>query len=132
MAEIPIGAKGEQKTMVTTDIAVDFMGLDTARVLGTPWLIMLLEMTARNLIKRYLEPDFDSVGTHVDVKHLAATPLGMRVTFHAEIVSVDERRVTCRVEAFDEKEKVAEGMHERFVINVPRFAARVQAKLRGE
>lgn len=128
MAEIPVGAKGEHKTLVTSDIAIDFLGLETARVLGTPWLIMLLEMTARNLIKKYLEPDFDSVGTHVDVKHLAATPMGMRVSFHAEIVEVEERRVRCRVEAFDEKEKIAEGTHERFVINVPRFAARVQAK----
>ena len=128
MAEIPIGAKGEHKTLVTSDIAIDFLGLESARVLGTPWLIMLLEMTSRNLIKKYLEPDFDSVGTHVDVKHLAATPMGMRVSFHAEIINVDERRVTTRVEAFDEKEKIAEGTHERFVINVPRFAARLQAK----
>jgi fluoroacetyl-CoA thioesterase len=128
MAEIPIGAKGEHKTLVTSDIAVDFLGLAAARVLGTPWLIMLLEMTSRNLIKKYLEPDFDTVGTHVDVKHLAATPMGMRVSFHAEIVEVADRRVTCKVEAFDDKEKIAEGRHERFVINVPRFAARVQAK----
>lgn len=131
MAEIPVGAKGEHKTLVTSDIAIDFLGLEHARVLGTPWLIMLLEMTCRNLIKTFLDADFDSVGTHVDVKHLAATPLGMRVSFHAEIVNVDERRVTCRVEAFDEKEKIAEGMHERFVINVPRFAARVQEKLKA-
>ncbi len=128
MAEIPIGAKGEHKTLVTSDIAIDFLGLESARVLATPWLIMLLEMTSRNLIKKFLEPDFDSVGTHVDVKHLAATPMGMRVSFHAEIINVDERRVTTRVEAFDEKEKIAEGTHERFVINVPRFAAKLQAK----
>ncbi len=131
MAEIPIGAKGEHKTLVTGDIAVDFLGLESARVLGTPWLIMLLEMTSRNLIKQYLEADFDTVGTHVDVKHLAATPMGMRVSFHAEIAAVDERRVTCKVEAFDEKEKIAEGTHERFVIHVPRFAARLQAKRNG-
>lgn len=131
MPDIPIGAKGEHSTLVTSDIAIDFLGQDDARVLGTPWLIMLLEMTARNTIKRYLEDGFDSVGTHVDVKHLAATPMGMRVTFHAEIVHVDERRVTCRVEAFDEQEKVAEGMHERFVINVGRFAARLLAKRTG-
>lgn len=132
MPGIPIGAKGEYKTMVTTDIAIDFLGREDARVLATPWLIMLLEMTCRNLIKEHVEPGFDSVGTHVDVKHLAATPLGMRVTFHAEVVNVDERRVNCRVEAFDEREKIAEGTHERFVINVERFAGRIQAKLRGE
>jgi predicted thioesterase len=118
--------------MVTTDIAIDFLGRDDARVLATPWLIMLLEMTCRNLIKQHIDEGYDSVGTHVDVKHLAATPMGMRVSFHAEVVNVDERRVTCRVEAFDEREKIAEGMHERFVIHVERFAGRIQAKLRGE
>lgn len=131
MADIPVGATGEERTLVTTEIAIDFMGVEDARVLGTPWLIMLLEMTARNLIKRYLDEGFDSVGTHVDVRHLAATPLGMSVTFHAEILEVNDRRVRCRVEAFDEKEKVAEGTHERFVINVARFGQRVQAKLKG-
>jgi predicted thioesterase len=129
MAEIPVGAKGEEKTLVTTEIAIDFMGIEDARVLGTPWLIMLLEMTCRNLIKRFLDDGFDSVGTHVDVRHLAATPLGMSVTFHAEILDVADRRVRCRVEAYDEKEKIAEGTHERFVVNIARFGQRVQAKL---
>lgn len=128
MPEIPIGAKGEEHRLVTSDIAIDFLGLENARVLGTPFLIMLLEMTARNTIKRYLDEGFDSVGTHVDVKHLAATPMGMSVTCHAEIIEVNDRRVLCTVEAYDEKEKIAEGKHERFVIHVERFAARVQAK----
>lgn len=131
MAQIPVGATGELKRLVTTEIAIDFMGLEDARVLGTPWLIMLLEMTARNTIKRYLEDGFDSVGTHVDVRHLAATPLGMSAIFHAEIVEVNDRRVRCKVEAFDEKEKIAEGTHERFVIHVARFGERVKAKSRS-
>ncbi|MBL8228588.1 MAG: thioesterase family protein [Bryobacterales bacterium] len=131
MAQIPVGATGELKRLVTTEIAIDFMGLEDARVLGTPWLIMLLEMTARNTIKRYLEEGFDTVGTHVDVRHLAATPLGMSATFHAEILEVNDRRVRCKVEAFDEKEKIAEGTHERFVIHVARFGERVKAKSRS-
>jgi predicted thioesterase len=83
------------------------------------------------LIKRYLDDGFDSVGTVVNIKHLAATPLGMSVTFNAEILEVNERRVMCKVEAFDEREKVGEGLHERFVINVERFAARLQTKIAG-
>jgi predicted thioesterase len=131
MAEIPVGAKGEHKQLVTSEIAVDFLGLEGARVLGTPYLIMLLEMTSRNTIKQYLEDGFDSVGTLVNVRHLAATPLGMSVTLRSEVVQVNDRHVVCKVEAFDEKEKIAEGTHERFVVNVARFASRVQAKRAG-
>ncbi|MCS7025174.1 MAG: thioesterase family protein [Bryobacteraceae bacterium] len=114
---------------MTSEIAIDFLGLEQARVLATPWLIMLLEMTARNMIKTYLDEGFDSVGTHVDVRHLAATPLGMSIRCCAEVIQVQDRRVRCKVEAFDEKEKIAEGTHERFVIHIARFAQRVQAKL---
>ena len=131
MVQIPIGTKGESQLLVTSDVAVDFLGTESARVLGTPHLIASLEMAARNAIKDQLEEGFDTVGTHIDVRHLAATPVGMRATFHAEVVSVDGRRVSCKVEAYDEKEKIAEGTHDRFIINVERFAARVQAKAKG-
>jgi fluoroacetyl-CoA thioesterase len=131
MAEIPIGARGEHKLLVTTEVAVDFLGLDTARVLSTPHLVGFLEMTARNAVKPLLGPDEDTVGTHVNVSHLAATPIGMQVTFRADVISVNGQRVNFRVEAFDEKEKIAEGTHERFIVNVPRFAARLQAKAAG-
>ena len=110
---------------------MDFLGLESARVLGTPFMIGLMEMTARNTIKTFLDEGFDTVGTEVNVRHLAATPLGMSVTFTAEILEVKDRRVLCKVEAFDEREKIGEGTHERFVIHVERFAARLQAKLNG-
>jgi fluoroacetyl-CoA thioesterase len=129
MAEIPIGAKGEHKILVTPDIAIDFLGHEGARVLATPNMIMLMEMTCRNLIKSYVEDGFDSVGTEVNVKHLAATPIGMSVTFQAEVLEVSDRRVLCRVDAFDEREKIGEGTHERFIINIARFASRLAAKL---
>ncbi|MBI3683295.1 MAG: thioesterase family protein [Acidobacteria bacterium] len=129
MAGIPIGATGAHKILVTPEVAVDFLGLEGARVLGTPFLIAFLEMTARNAIKPHLEDGFDTVGTEVNVRHLAATPLGMHVSFHAEVLEVNDRRVVCKVEAFDEKEKISEGTHERFVVHVARFASRVQAKL---
>jgi fluoroacetyl-CoA thioesterase len=132
MAQVPIGAKGEHKMLVTSEVAIDFLGMENARVLGTPYLIGFLEMTARNAIKPYLEEGYDTVGTHVDVRHLAATPMGMQVRFHAEVIGVDDRRVRCKVEAFDEKEKIAEGTHERFIINVARFATRLVAKAAGK
>jgi predicted thioesterase len=128
MDRIRPGLTGESVVEVTEEIAIDFLGLDSARVLGTPFLVMLLEMTARNAIKPLLDHGYDSVGADVSIKHLAATPLGMRVTFRAEVIEVDGRRVRFRVEAEDEKEKVCEGTHERFVVNVSRFAERVKAK----
>lgn len=113
---------------MTSDVAISFLGVDEGRVLSTPNLIGFLEMTARNLIKAHLPDGWDSVGTRVDVRHLAATPIGMTVRLEAEVVEVAEGRVTCRVEAWDDREKIAEGTHERFPIEVARFTRRVQGK----
>lgn len=125
---IPVGTRGEHRRAVTSDIAINFLGLEGARVLGTPYLIMLLEMTSRDSIVPLLEAGYDSVGTEVNVRHLAATPLGMEVRFNSEVIDVDDRRVRFKVEAFDQKEKIADGTHERFVINVERFAKRLAEK----
>jgi fluoroacetyl-CoA thioesterase len=129
MAQIPIGTTGTSQRLVTSDIAIDFLGTDSARVLATPHLIGLLEFTCRDSILPLLEPGFDSVGTDVSVKHLAAAPMGMQVRFLSEVIAVNDRRVTFKVEAYDEKEKISEGTHERFIINIARFATRLQAKL---
>jgi fluoroacetyl-CoA thioesterase len=129
MDKIRPGVIGEHLTTVSDDIAISFLGLESARVLGTPFLIMLIEMTARNSLKPLLENGFDSVGSDVSIRHLAATPIGMQVRFRTELTEVDGRRVRFRVEAHDEKEKIAEGTHERFIINIARFAERLHAKL---
>jgi fluoroacetyl-CoA thioesterase len=76
MPNIAPGLIGEHRRTVTPDIAVDFLGLEGARVLGTPFMIMLIEMTARNAMLPLLDPGYDSVGTEVCVRHLAATPIG--------------------------------------------------------
>jgi predicted thioesterase len=125
---IPIGTKGEERVVVTSELAIDFLGNEQARVLSTPNLIRLMEITSRNSIKPLLEAGFDSVGTKVSIAHLAATPVGMSATFRSEVIAVEDRRVTFRVEAFDEKEKIGEGTHERAVIDVARFATRLAAK----
>jgi len=123
-----VGLTHEFRRRVTDEITVNFMRLDAARVLGTPFLIMQLEMACRNAILPMLDPGYDSVGTEVHVRHLAATPMGMEVTFRSEVIGVDDRRVRFKVEVFDEKEQVADGMHERFVIHVERFAKRLAEK----
>lgn len=129
MPNIPTGTKGEHRCQVTDDIAIDFLGLPGARVLATPSMINLIELTCRNSILPLLEPGYDSVGTEVNVKHLAATPLGMNVTFQSEVLSADNRRVMFKVAAFDQKEQIAEGTHERFIIHVERFAKRLVEKM---
>jgi fluoroacetyl-CoA thioesterase len=128
MTNLPEGARLEHKLLVTSDIAIDFLGVAEARVLGTPWLIAHLEWTARNLAKPYLDPGQDTVGTTVNVRHLASSPLGTQVTFRAIVKNVDGRRVMFDVEAEDEFELVAQGTHERFIIDIDRFAARVREK----
>jgi fluoroacetyl-CoA thioesterase len=132
VVNIPIGTKGESSIVVTPETAVSFLGVEGARVLGTPFLIFHLEMTSRNSVKPFLDEGFDTVGARVDVRHLAATPLGMRVTFRSELTGIEDRRLFFRVEAFDEKDKISEGSHERAIIQVAKFAARVQAKSRIE
>ena len=128
MADIPIGTKGEYQLLVTTEVAITFLETEGARVLSTPNMIRFMEMTCRNAVLPLLEPGHDTVGTHVNVAHLAAAPIGMIVTFTAEVIRVEGRRVEFRVEARDEKEKIGEGTHERAIINVAKFASRMAAK----
>jgi predicted thioesterase len=128
MTQIPIGLKGEHKQLVTPEVAVGFLGPQDARVLGTPYMILLLEFASRDSILPFLDPGYDSVGTEVNVRHLAATPLGMQVSFKSEVIAVEDRRVRFKIEAFDEKEKIGDGTHERFIIQVERFTKRLAEK----
>jgi predicted thioesterase len=128
MATIPIGAKGERRLLVTTDVAITFLGADGPRVLSTPHMIGNMEINCRDTVLPLLEPGHDTVGTHVNVAHLAAAPMGLNVRFLAEVTAVEGRRVTFHVEAWDEKEKIGEGTHERGIINIAKFATRLAAK----
>ncbi|MEZ5401559.1 MAG: hotdog domain-containing protein [Bryobacteraceae bacterium] len=132
MNDIPVGLSLERSILVTSELAIDFLGVEEARVFATPHLVWQLEMTCRNSIKPLVGEDYDSVGTDVSVRHFAATPLGMTVHFRSEVIHVDGNRVRFRVEAWDEKERVSEGTHERYVVHIPRFAARVRAKAAGQ
>jgi fluoroacetyl-CoA thioesterase len=128
MATIPVGTKGEQKLLVTSEVAISFLGVEGARVLSTPHMIGFMERTCRDTVFPLLEPGHDTVGTHVNVAHLAAAPLGMSVTFTAEVLSATDRRIQFRVEAFDEKEKIGEGTHERAIINIAKFTTKMAQK----
>jgi predicted thioesterase len=128
MHNIVIGTKGEKRVPVTAENAISFLGAAGPRVLATPNMIGLMERTCRDTVLPQLAPGFDTVGTHVNVFHLAAAPMGATVHVTAEIAAVADRRVEFRVEAWDEKEKIGEGTHQRAIINVAKFAARMAAK----
>ncbi len=131
MAGIPLGARRSYQEQVTPELAIDFLGPETARVLSTPSLIKLFEMTCRNLLREFLPPGEDSVGAWIEVRHMAPTPLGMKVTVEVEVSAVEGRRVDFKLKASDEREAVAEGAHQRYVVDVRRFDERVKQKARS-
>ena len=128
MSQIPAGARQELLVSVTSENAISFLENENARVLATPWLIAYMEWAARDAVKPYLLDGQDTVGTHVNIRHLAATPIGMKLRFQAEVIEATERRVSFRVDAWDEKEKIGEGTHERAIIDIARFAQRIRTK----
>ena len=97
-------------------------------VFGTPALVALMERAAVDAVTPHLPPGKTSVGGRIDVRHLAATPVGMRVRARAELVEIEGRRLVFSVEAWDEVEQVGEATHERFVVDEERFAAKADAK----
>ncbi|MCS7316220.1 MAG: thioesterase family protein [Bryobacterales bacterium] len=131
MEIVPVGAKQSCEQLVTPDLAIDFLGPETARVLSTPSLIGLFERTCRNLLREFLPQGLDSVGVWVELRHLAPTPVGMRLTLDVEVISVEGKRVTFKLKATDEWEGVAEGAHQRHVVDVQRFDQRVRQKAAG-
>jgi fluoroacetyl-CoA thioesterase len=128
-AELRSGLTGTAEIVVGTRDTAPHVGSGKIGVLATPIMVNLMEAAALAAAERYMPPGFQTVGTHLDVKHFAATPVGMRVRAHAELVKVDGRTLTFRLRADDEREAIGEGVHERLVINVERFDQRMQKKL---
>lgn len=123
------GTTEEVEITVTADRTADAMGNRGVRVLSTPHLIALFEEAALTLIQRHLPAGASSVGTMVEMRHLAPTPVGMRVKVRATLLETDGKRFLFQVEAHDELEKVGEGKHERFVVpNLEKFLSRAMAK----
>jgi fluoroacetyl-CoA thioesterase len=129
MRPIPLGAKGTFTLRVTpARLANQFKDAMLPPVFATPMMIMAMENAALNAIRAYLEPGESAVGTAVDVRHLAATPVGHDVTAEAEVTRVDGRRVEFNVNARDEKEEIGRGTHERMVIDLRRLDQRLSGK----
>ena len=125
---IPIGVSGTKSAEVTREMTVAHFQEHMPAVYGTPIMIYHMEVTAAQLIQPYLPDGWVSVGIVVDVKHLAATPVGATVTVQAKVLAADENTVTFEVEAHDGVDKIGEGTHVRAPVEVGRFLKRVQAK----
>ena len=123
------GATHEITWTVTPDKTADAMGNRGVKVFATPWLIGMLEDVCGAMIKPHLAPGATTVGTMVEMRHLAATPVGMTARAKATLLETDGRRFLFSVEAWDAKDKIAEGRHERFVIpNLEKFLERAMKK----
>lgn len=123
-----IGTVGELEFVVEEKHAIDFAGCGMPAVLCTPWLIWFLEHAAREAMLPLLTTNESTVGVQVDVEHLAATPLGHRVTCTARVIHVDGTQIAFSLRAHDEQELIARGTHKLRVIRVDHFAERVKAK----
>jgi fluoroacetyl-CoA thioesterase len=129
MQSIPVGAKGSFSLVVTPDLLANrFKDATLPPILATPVMIMIMENAALNAIKPFLDAGESALGTRVDVRHLAATPAGRRVTGEAEVTRVDGRRIEFRIQATDETEEIGVGIHERMVIDLAKFSERMKAK----
>lgn len=125
------GLAGKSEMIVKEEDLVRQLGNIPVDVLSTPRLVQLLEAAAINAIQDFIPTNQVSLGTEVKIKHLSATPLGMKVTANALLKKVDKNRLFFLVDAFDEREKVAEGEHERVLVSKDRFLQKVEKKRMG-
>jgi fluoroacetyl-CoA thioesterase len=129
MHAIPLGAKGAFTLVVTPEhLANRFKDAILPPVLATPLMILAMENAALNAIRNYLEPGETALGTAVDIRHIAATPVGQRVTAEAEVTRVEDRRIVFAVTARDDVEEIGKGTHERMVVDLRRLTQRLDAK----
>lgn len=125
------GLQGHAAITVGAEHTAPRIGSGKVHVLATPVMINMMEAAALDAIEALLPAGHQSLGTHLNVGHYAATPVGMGLRATAVVTKIDGRTVDFRVEAFDDKERVGDGTHTRVVVNVARFDARVQRKLTG-
>jgi predicted thioesterase len=123
--------RGEASLIVAEEHTAPRVGSGAIHVLATPVMINLFEAAALAAVEHLLPPGHQSLGTVLHVRHIAATPVGMRVTAFATVERVDGRTIAFKLEARDERELIGDGTHERVVVNVAKFDQRVQRKLRS-
>jgi fluoroacetyl-CoA thioesterase len=131
MRPIPVGAKGSYMLRVMpAHLANQFKDAALPQVFATPMMVTAMENAALNAVRDYLDPGESAVGTGVNIRHLAATPVGHQITAQAEVTKVDGRRIEFNVSARDEIEEIGTGTHERMVVDMARLDQRLKAKRR--
>lgn len=129
MAELITGIIGRAEDDVTENRTAAFMGSGGLRVYATPRMTAMMEYTAWSSVEPYLEEGMGTVGTRLEVSHLAASPVGAHITYESELTEIDRRKLVFTVRAYDNSGLIGEGRHERFIIDNARFMEKVQAKL---
>jgi predicted thioesterase len=132
LSKIKPGTTGTAELVVGEEHTAPSIGSGRVHVLATPVMINLIEAASLKAVEHLLPEGHQSLGTRLDVKHYAATPVGMKIKATAEVVKVEGRLIYFNVKAEDEVEPIGDGTHERVVVNVERFDKRVQRKIRGE
>lgn len=126
--DFEIGMAGIAEAIVNASNTARAMGSGALEAFATPAMVALMEKAATSAVQECLSKEYSTVGTMINVTHIAATPLGMKVSAKATLTEVDGKRLVFAVEAFDDRGKIGEGQHERFVINVERFMDKTNRK----
>ena len=127
--ELKTGIKNKKEMTVTREVCADAWGSGGLAVFATPAMIALMENTAWESVEPCMDEGYSTVGMHLDVSHISASPVGAHITCESELVDVDGRRLVFHVTAFDDAGPIGEGTHERFIINVWKFMVRTEAKI---
>lgn len=122
------GIRGEMELMVTPELTAAHIGSGLVEVYATPQMIALMENTAQRSVSKYLEDGWITVGTEVNIRHLKATPVGMKVRCESELISYDGRSLTFSVKVWDETGLIGEGVHNRFIVNTEKFMAKLNGR----
>ena len=125
---LKVGMKGYAETVVSMENTAKKMGSGTLNVFATPAMVALMEEASWKCVTAELEPGMGTVGTSMQIKHVAATPLGMKVTAECELLEVDGRRLVFSVQASDEAGVIGNGTHERFIVAEEKFLAKKENK----
>jgi len=125
---LQLGLSSQIETVVTEKDTAANYGSGGVKVLATPRMIGLMENSALAAVDLHLPKGYVTVGTSLNVKHIAATPVGMKVRVSAELIEIDGKRLVFKVEAYDEVEKIGEGLHERYIVNLEKFLSKTEAK----
>ena len=123
------GSKGHQELVVTQELTAKNMGSGVMDVFATPAMLALMEKTAFTSVAEYLNEGCGSVGTKVDIEHVASSPVGMKITCDSELIEIEGRKLVFKVEAYDEKGLIGKGTHERFIVENKKFQEKTDNKL---